>query len=133
MIPSGVRGDEDDSWKVHKNARQARSATQAPGRGGLCGPSPQAAAGQAYIYRPLRRRWPLKEPLEFDDLSMFDWVVIGAQTETRQPSGVVPAFAPPFEWVARIVLQAREAGCKIHLKPNLLTGPGMQLPNEYPN
>lgn len=76
---------------------------------------------------------PLREPLEFADLSMFDWIVIGAQTETRQPSGVVPAFAPPFEWVARLVAQAREAGCKVHLKPNLSNGrPGMQMPNEYP-
>lgn len=81
---------------------------------------------------------PLKEPLEFTDLSMFDWVVIGAQTETRQPGKVVPAFAPPFEWVARIVDQAREADCKIHLKPNLLGAvnpqlPGMTMPNEYPS
>ena len=76
---------------------------------------------------------PLKEPLEFTDLSMFDWVVIGAQTETRQPDGTVPGFAPPFEWVARIVLQAREAGCRVHLKPNLINGrPGMQIPDEYP-
>lgn len=76
---------------------------------------------------------PLKEPLEFTDLSVFDWVVIGAQTETRQPSGTVPAFAPPFEWVARLVAEAREAGCRVHLKPNLVNGkPGMQLPDEYP-
>lgn len=80
---------------------------------------------------------PLREPLEFTDLSMFDWIVIGAQTETRQPDRVVPAFAPPFEWVARIVAQAREAGCRVHLKPNLLGkvhpgSPGMQLPDEYP-
>lgn len=76
---------------------------------------------------------PLREPLEFTDLSMFDWVVIGAQTETRQPSGTVPAFAPPFEWVSRLVDQAREAGCRVHLKPNLTNGkPGMQLPDEYP-
>jgi protein gp37 len=76
---------------------------------------------------------PLKEPLEFTDLSMFDWVVIGAQTETYQPTGPVPAFPPPFEWVARIVAQAREAGCRVHLKPNLVNGrPGMQLPDEYP-
>jgi hypothetical protein len=39
--------------------------------------------------------------------------------------------------VTRIVAQAREAGCRIHLKPNLLgrTGSqlsGMQLPDEYP-
>lgn len=73
----------------------------------------------------------------FTDLSMFDWVVIGAQTTTRQPGGAVPAFAPPFEWVARIVAQAREAGCRVHLKSNLLGRvssqlPGMQLPDEYP-
>lgn len=89
----------------------------------------------------VRVKWlslePLKEPLEFTDLSMFDWIVIGAQTETHQPSGTVPAFAPPFEWVARIVAQAREAGCRVHLKPNLLgytraDRPGMQMPDEYP-
>jgi protein gp37 len=81
---------------------------------------------------------PLLEPLEFTDLSMFDWVVIGAQTATRQPDGEVGAFAPPFEWVSRIVAQAREAGCKVHLKPNLLgrvspDSPGMKLLNEYPD
>jgi protein gp37/ParB-like chromosome segregation protein Spo0J len=75
---------------------------------------------------------PLLEPLEFSDLSMFDWVVIGAQTATNQPSGHVPAFAPPFEWVARIVLQALDAGCRVHMKPNLAGNPGMQLLNEYP-
>lgn len=75
---------------------------------------------------------PLKEPLEFTDLSVFDWVVIGAQTETRQPDGVVPAFAPPFEWVARIVVQALDAGCRVHLKPNLRSAPGMQWLDQYP-
>ncbi len=75
---------------------------------------------------------PLLEPLEFTDLSMFDWVVIGAQTETRQPTGVVPAFAPEYDWVHRIYAQAREAGCKVHFKPNLITNPGMRWPNEYP-
>lgn len=81
---------------------------------------------------------PLLEPLEFDDLSMFDWIVIGAQTATNQPGGRVGAFAPLFEWVARIVAQARAAGCRVHLKPNLLgsvgpKSPGMQLPDEYPD
>jgi len=87
-------------------------------------------------------RWlslePLLEPLTFTDLSMFDWIVIGAQTETRQPTGVVPAFAPPLEWVSRIVAQAHEAGCRVHCKPNLMgmvngQRPGMVLPNEYPD
>lgn len=75
---------------------------------------------------------PLKEPLEFTDLSVFDWVVIGAQTETRQPDGTVSAFMPPWEWVCRITTQAKEAGCKVHWKPNLFNGhPGVPL-NEYP-
>ncbi|ATL31254.1 DUF5131 family protein [Streptomyces formicae] len=80
---------------------------------------------------------PLREPLKFDDLSMFDWVVIGAQTETTQGAGedcrLVPSFSPPFEWVVDLVAQARESGCRVHLKPNLVNGkPGMKLPNEYP-
>ncbi|GAA3767250.1 DUF5131 family protein [Streptomyces chiangmaiensis] len=75
---------------------------------------------------------PLREPLEFTDLSMFDWVVIGAQTQTQQPDGTVPAFAPPFEWVARIVVQAIDAGCRVHLKPNLRSAPGMEWLDQYP-
>lgn len=75
---------------------------------------------------------PLREPLEFTDLSMFDWVVIGAQTATRQPSGAVDAFAPPFEWVARIATQALDAGCRVHLKPNLFGNPGMVPLDQYP-
>jgi len=79
-------------------------------------------------------RWlsiePLLEPIVFADgvLDDFDWVVIGAQTTANG----IPAFSPHFEWVASIVAQARKAGCKVHLKPNLLTTPGMQLPDEYP-
>ena len=75
---------------------------------------------------------PLRSPLKFTDLSMFDWIVIGAQTETRQPTGVVPAFSPPMKWVSRICDQAEELGIPVHCKPNLLRGPGMRLPSEYP-
>jgi protein gp37 len=80
---------------------------------------------------------PLLAPLKFTDLSMFDWVVIGSQSGTNQPTGWVPPIAPPFEWVARLVDQAHEAGCKVYLKPNLLgdcndTRPGMTLPQEMP-
>jgi protein gp37 len=83
----------------------------------------------------VRVKWlslePLLAPLEFSDLSMFDWVVIGSQTATEQPDGHVPAFMPHFEWVARLTAQAREAGCRIYHKPNLLN-PGMQLIQEEP-
>jgi protein gp37/ParB-like chromosome segregation protein Spo0J len=89
----------------------------------------------------VRVKWlslePLLADLQFSDLSMFDWIVIGAQSATEQPDGVVPAFAPPFKWVSRLVGQAHEAGCKVYLKPNLLgspnpQSPGMQLPQEEP-
>jgi protein gp37/ParB-like chromosome segregation protein Spo0J len=80
---------------------------------------------------------PLLAPLEFSDLTMFDWIVIGSQSATEQPDGQVAEFAPPFEWVARLVAQAREASCRVYLKPNLLgkTSPqsaGMMLPQEEP-
>ncbi len=75
---------------------------------------------------------PLRERLEFADLSMFDWVVIGAQTPTVQPSGPVPMIQPDWRWVLDITQQAREAGCRIHWKPNLRQNPGMTWPDEYP-
>lgn len=90
----------------------------------------------------VRVKWlslePLLAPLEFTDLSMFDWIVIGSQSATEQPDGLVKEFAPPFEWVARIVAQAKEAGCRVYLKPNLLgipnpQSPGMTLLQEEPD
>jgi protein gp37 len=61
--------------------------------------------------KDVRVKWlslePLREPLEFTDLSMFDWIVIGAQSATNQPDGHVPAFAPPIKWVMRLMDQAR--------------------------
>jgi protein gp37 len=90
--------------------------------------------------KDVRVKWlslePLLTPLEFTNLSMFDWIVIGSQSATRQPDGYVAEFAPPFEWVARLVAQAREAGCRVYLKPNLMgntpQSPGMQLLQEEP-
>lgn len=76
---------------------------------------------------------PLRTPLKFTDLSMFDWVVIGAQTATRQPDGSVEAFSPPWEWVIDITKQALDAGCKVHWKPNLREHPGMIWPDQYPD
>lgn len=76
---------------------------------------------------------PLIGPLEFTDLSMFDYVVIGAQTDTRQPDkGLVPAVQPDWRWVLDITQQARESGCKVHWKPNLHHNPGMTWPDEDP-
>jgi len=91
----------------------------------------------------VRVRWlslePLLAPLEFTDLSMFDWVVIGAQSATDQPApiGHVSEVAPKIEWVMRLTAQAREAGCRIYHKPNLIGAPnpqraGMELLQEEP-
>ena len=96
--------------------------------------------------KDVRVKWlslePLLEPLKFNDLSMFDWVVIGAQSATKQPDGKggtvhVPEISPPFEWVMDIVVQARKAGCRIYMKENLLgrvdsQSPGMKLIQEWP-
>lgn len=84
---------------------------------------------------------PLLEPLQFDDLSMFDWVVIGAQTGTDQPDGRHDPLPPNFTWVSDIYQKAREGGCKVHFKPNIIGNiidgksrdwVGMRFPDEYP-
>jgi protein gp37 len=81
-------------------------------------------------------RWlsiePMLEPLTFTNLSWCDLIVIGSQTATVQPEGKVPAFAPPFRWVADLVAQADAAGVPVYLKPNLAADPGMALPTETP-
>ena len=59
----------------------------------------------------------------------FDWIVVGAQTSTAAEKSI----APKFEWVADLVAQARRDGVRVHLKPNLLSAPGMELPDEYPS
>jgi protein gp37 len=81
-------------------------------------------------------RWvslePMLEPIKFGDLSWCDLMVIGSQTSTTQPEGYVPAFAPKFEWVADVVQQCRDHGVPYYLKPNLVTEPGMQMPQMEP-
>lgn len=71
---------------------------------------------------------PLLEPLKFESLEMFDWVVIGACTR----SSGAPEFAPPFDWVVDLYEQARTAGCKVYLKTNLESDPGMTMVREWP-
>jgi protein gp37 len=57
---------------------------------------------------------PMREPLEFSDLSMFDWIVIGGQSRSSQ----APEFHPDPYWVVRLIDKAHEAGCKVYCKPN---------------
>jgi protein gp37 len=75
---------------------------------------------------------PMLEPIQFSDLAWCDLVVIGSQTSTNQPGGLVPAFAPDFDWVVDVVNQCRKAGVPYYLKANLAESPGMTLPKSQP-
>lgn len=59
---------------------------------------------------------PLLEPLHFDDLSMFQWIVIGGSSNSSQ----TPEWHPPRAWVERLEAMARECGVKVYEKTNLL-------------
>lgn len=58
---------------------------------------------------------PMMERLTFTSLEMFDWVVIGGASKSTQ----TPEFQPPWEWIEHLLRQARDAGCKVYMKPNL--------------
>jgi protein gp37 len=58
---------------------------------------------------------PLLEPLEFTNLEMFQWIVIGGSSRSSQ----TPAWYPPRHWVTRLEYKALEVGCKIYEKTNL--------------
>lgn len=64
-------------------------------------------------------RWlsvePMLEPLRFQHLDLFNWIVIGGCTASTE----TPKFIPPIEWVVNLIMQARDAGLKIYMKTNL--------------
>jgi protein gp37 len=66
---------------------------------------------------------PLQEEVIFDDMSMFDWVIIGG----RSHSTGMAAGQPEWKWVENILIKARSDGLKIYFKPNLTV-----RPMEYP-
>lgn len=57
---------------------------------------------------------PMREPIRFKKLSMFDWVVIGGQSR----SSGAPEFFPDFHWVNDLIARAHDSGCKVYCKPN---------------
>ena len=76
-------------------------------------------------------RWlscePMLEPLQFTSLEMFDWVVIGGSSKSTQ----TPESMPDFRWIADLVKQADDAGCKVYMKTNLGVHNSIRL-REYP-
>ena len=76
---------------------------------------------------------PMLGPVVFEDIGWCDLMVIGAQTQTVQPTGEVPAFAPEFDWIVDVVNQCRDANVPYYLKANLgAIAPGMKLPKMRP-
>lgn len=58
---------------------------------------------------------PLLEPLVFEDLSAFNWVVIGGASASNQ----TPEWRPPQQWVYDLTAAALRAGCAVYHKTNL--------------
>jgi protein gp37 len=90
-----------------------------------------ANAEKAFAKIEVPVRWlsvePMRERIVFHDLSMFDWVVIGGQSRSSE----APEFHPEPWWVIDLAWKAREAGCKVYLKPNTFRDMGWQI-KEYP-
>ncbi len=66
---------------------------------------------------------PLLENVSFEDMTVFDWVIIGGRSKNTNG----PEFQPEWMWVESLLNQARGSGCKVYFKPNLRT-----RPTEYP-
>ena len=62
---------------------------------------------------------PLTDDLRFRSLDLFNWVVIGAKSQTTR----CVAGQPHWEWVENLIRQARAAGCRCYIKPNLTVRP----------
>jgi protein gp37 len=94
-----------------------------------------AAAEEAFENVGSKVKWlscePMLDPLRFKHLDRFDWIVIGGASR----STMTPEFQPPFEWIADLVKQARDAGTKIYMKSNLgiaLKSRILELPFDAP-
>lgn len=59
---------------------------------------------------------PLIEPLHFEDVGAFDWIVIGGASRSTK----TPEWHPPRSWVSAIEDEAARAGVKVYEKSNLL-------------
>jgi protein gp37 len=71
---------------------------------------------------------PMIEPLRFDDLGAFDWVVLGGASASSQ----TPAWHPPRKWVTALEAQAVKLGVRLYEKSNLWAGRIRQYPTVEP-
>jgi protein gp37/ParB-like chromosome segregation protein Spo0J len=73
---------------------------------------------------------PLLEPLRFEDLSVFQWIVIGGASPTASSTGPTPEWKPPRRWVWDLTEQGWDAKCKVYHKKTLNNERIKQFPGD---
>jgi protein gp37/ParB-like chromosome segregation protein Spo0J len=72
---------------------------------------------------------PLLEPLRFEHLDRFNWIVLGGASASTQ----TPEWHPPLSWILDLERQALAAGCCVYHKTNLFGRrreyPGIEAPS----
>jgi protein gp37 len=77
---------------------------------------------------------PMLQPLKFNRLELFEWIVIGGASPSKAADGkpATPGWTVPIDWIVDLHQQARNAGCKIYYKTNSgLTGEYTRI-REFP-
>jgi protein gp37 len=87
-----------------------------------------AEAAFARLNKEAGIRWlsvePMLEPVKFNKLELFNWVVIGGASRSEK----TPVFQPPLPWIIDLYTQAKNAGCAVYMKTNLLGNRVLELP-----
>ncbi|NCA71891.1 MAG: DUF5131 family protein [Sphingobacteriia bacterium] len=72
---------------------------------------------------------PMIEPLRFERLDLFDWVVIGGASSSKQ----TPEWRPPYRWIESLVRQCDDAKVPVYMKTNLgIANRIIELPFDAP-
>jgi protein gp37 len=90
------------------------------------------SAEEAFAKIDCRIRWlsvePMLERLTFSRLDLFQWIVIGGASPSKQ----TPQWRPPIDWIIDLRAQARAAGLAIYDKTNLYGNRTLELPFDAP-
>ena len=92
-----------------------------------------AHAEKAFANVNCKVKWlsvePMIEPLRFNNIGLFNWVVIGGASSTKE----TPQWQPPYRWIEALVKQCDDAGVPVYMKSNLgIANRVLQLPFEAP-
>lgn len=78
-------------------------------------------------------RWlsvePMIEPITLTRPDLFNWVVIGGASSSKQ----TPTWQPPYRWIESLVRQCDDAGVPVYMKSNLgIANRVLSLPFDAP-